>query len=133
MITHKSILAFIFLISISQLQSCYTESSQTQALEKEFYSKARATGASVIEGTVGFEEGGTREIHFHTGYILKNYIWKFNYPSYRYDAVYLTGTLNNSYRDKQVLILGTYKTDFGNELNHYKVIVSFNINKIVIR
>jgi hypothetical protein len=138
MITHRSILAFIFLISITQLESCYTiikktEPSPNEVLEQQLYSEASATGESVIEGTVKYvEQGGTREISRFKGFILENFRWTFNYPSYHCDYVYLRGNVDSSYINSYVLILGTYQTSFGNELNH-ATRVSFNINKIMLR
>jgi hypothetical protein len=134
MITHRSILSLIFLVIITQLESCYTiikkpEPSPNETLEQQFYSEARATGESVIEGTVNYiEDARTARGHY---FILKNFLWRFNYPSYQCD-VYLNGNVDSSYINNHVLILGTYQTTFGDELNH-ATRVSFNINKIILR
>ena len=58
-------------------------------------------------------------------------MWTLNRPFPGGDIVYLLGSVDDTYIDKSVLVVGTYQIVPGNERDHTTRIY-FNVNKIVL-
>jgi len=135
--THKSILALAFLICTIQLQSCYTdiqndESNQNETPDQQLYSEAQASGNSIIEGIVSYQNGPVQAGRpAQKIFFLKDFMWTLNRPFPGGDIVYLLGSVDDTYIDKSVLVVGTYQIVPGNERDHTTRIY-FNVNKIVL-
>jgi len=105
------------MFSLLQFQGCYTVIQKTESGDTDRPSAGTnfneiENDESLIEGTVAYLDGsggGTMEIFYPAGFILKDYLWVFNNPNYSAQVLYLIGSIDKSYINRRVKIVGKYQ------------------------